>query len=187
MSTHCLMIVDMLHDFLDRWEAGRRAKLIENTNQLVEAFRTSALPVIWVRQEFKADLSDAFLEMRDKGIAITIEGTKGCRIHSDLAWISSDPTIVKKRYSAFFGTGLEDLLRELGRPRLVLAGVNTHACIRMAAIDAYQRDLRVILAAQCIGSYDEDHARVSMAYMDGKIATVMTNAQIIGALNQASA
>ena len=187
MTTHCLLIIDMLHDFLDRWEAGRRSQLIANTNQLVTAFRASDLPIIWVRQEFKADLSDAYLEMRDKGIANTIEGTKGAQVHGDLAYRPGDTTIVKKRYSAFFGTNLDEVLSTFGAPRLVIAGLNTHACIRMAAIDAYQRDLRVTLAVECIGSYDADHARRSVQYMDGKIATVMMNTQIIGALDQASA
>lgn len=187
MAAPCLIVIDMLHDFLDRWEAGKRAKLIESTNGLIEAFRGAALPVIWVRQEFKPDLSDAFLEMRDKGISVTIEGTPGSRIHGDLDYRPGDPTIVKKRYSAFFGTGLDGVLSDLGAARLVLAGVNTYACIRMTATDAYQRDLRVVLAADCIGSYDDEHARISLGYMDGKIASVMTNAQIIDALKHPSA
>ena len=182
MNSHCLIIIDMLHDFLDRWDANRRARLIEKTNRLIEVFRESAMPLIWVRQEFDADLSDAFLEMRDKHISITIKGTRGSRIHRDLTYSSNEATIVKKRYSAFFGTNLDEVLADLGSTQIVLAGVNTHACIRMAAIDAYQRDLRVILAADCIDSYDDEHAQVSLRYMDGKIARVMTNAQIIEAM-----
>lgn len=184
MTVHCLIVIDMLHDFLDQWETDRRAKLIESTNKLVEAFRRSAQPVIWIRQEFKPDLSDAFLEMRDKRISVTIEGTRGSQIHNDLAYRSSEATIVKKRYSAFFGTNLDKVLDELGATRLVLAGVNTHACIRMAAIDAYQGDLRVVLAADCIGSLDDEHARISLCYMDGKIASAMSNAQVIDALKR---
>ena len=46
----------------------------------------------------------------------------------------------KKRYSAFFKTGLDQTLDLLKPVVLVLAGVNTHACVRMTAIDAYQRD-----------------------------------------------
>ena len=61
---------------------------------------------------------------------------------------------------------------------LVIAGINTHACVRMAAIDAYQRDMRVILAAEATGSYDEEHALVSLGYMDGKIARVLDNQAI---------
>lgn len=62
---------------------------------------------------------------------------------------------------------------------VVLCGTNTHACIRMTAIDAYQRDLEVVLARDCIGSYDAEHARVSIAYVDGKIAEAMSSADIL--------
>jgi isochorismate hydrolase len=60
----------------------------------------------------------------------------------------------------------------------VLTGVNTHACIRTTAIDAYQRDLEVIFASECLGTYDEEHGRISMRYMEGKIGHALTNRQI---------
>lgn len=177
-----LVIIDLLNDFLDQWDADKVDRLVQNTNQLVGAFRRSDLPVVWVRQEFRADLNDGFLEMRDKGIAITIEATRGAQLHAELDWQADDATVVKKRYSAFFKTELEEILAGMGIGELVLCGINTHACIHMAAIDAYQRDFRVVLAEECISSYDEEHARVSLNYMDGKIAQVTTVAEIIEAL-----
>lgn len=182
MIKRCLVIIDLLNDYLDPWDADKVSRLVQNTNGLVSAFRRSHLPVIWVRQAFRPDLSDAFLEMRDKRVAIAIEGTRGAQLHAGLDWHPKDATIIKKRYSAFFKTELEELLAEFGVGELVLGGVNTHACIRMAAIDAYQRDFRVVLAEECIGSYDEEHARVSLDYMNGKIATLATVRKIIEAL-----
>ncbi|SDI51324.1 Isochorismatase family protein [Mesorhizobium muleiense] len=70
----------------------------------------------------------------------------------------------------------------MGIDELVLCGVNTHACIRMAAVDAYQRDFRVVLAEECVGSYDAEHARVSLDYMNGKIAKIVTVSEIVKAL-----
>jgi isochorismate hydrolase len=64
---------------------------------------------------------------------------------------------------------------------LILAGINTHACIRMTAIDAYQRDIPVILAADCIGSYDREHHEISLRYMKDKIAVVMSNGELAAA------
>jgi isochorismate hydrolase len=60
----------------------------------------------------------------------------------------------------------------------VLAGVNTHACIRTTAIDAYQRDWPVVLASDCNGSYDSEHHHVTLKYMKDKIATLRTNREI---------
>lgn len=182
MPKDCLIVVDMLNDFLDRWEPDNRSRLIANTNQLIAAFRSANCPVIWVRQSFNPDLSDAFLEMKDRQISITIEGTRGAEIHADLDRKSADTVITKKRYSAFFGTNLDEVLKTIGVERITLAGVNTHACIRMAAIDAYQRDIRVTIAGDCVDSHDAEHARVSLNYMNGKIATVLRNEVILDAL-----
>lgn len=178
MARNCLIVIDMQNDFLDRLDGDSRAGLILKTNQLIDIFRASGCPVIWVQQKFSRDLSDAFLEMRDRRISVAIEGTAGAEIHSDLARHDEDTVVVKKRYSGFFGTDLEQVLSDLAPEQVTLAGVNTHACIRTTAIDAYQRDMRVLLASECIDSYDAEHARISMAYMDKKIAAAMTNEEI---------
>jgi isochorismate hydrolase len=137
-----------------------------------------------VRQEFEPDLRDAFPEMRAKGIRITIRGTRGCDILPELAPAPSDVVIIKKRYSAFYGTTLDETLARLAPDALILAGINTHACIRTTAIDAYQRDWPVVLAADCIDSYDQQHHEVSLRYMKDKIAAVMTNEEIRTALDR---
>jgi len=173
MTNSALMVIDLTNDFLAAWDKDRCAQLIASTNELVEHFRAIGRPVIWVRQDFRDDLSDAFLEMRDRNVELNIIGTVGAELDGRLAIRDGDIMIVKKRYSPFFGTDLDAVLAEEGIGSLVIAGINTHACVRMTAIDAYQRDMRVILASEAIGSYDEEHARISLRYMDGKIARVM--------------
>ncbi|MFN7089235.1 MAG: cysteine hydrolase family protein [Allorhizobium sp.] len=186
MTKPCLLIIDLQNDFLDQWDQREVDRLIRNTNLLINQFRRSCFPLIWVRQEFKPDLSDAFLEMRAKSVALTVEGTRGAEFHPELDWRETDRTIIKKRYSAFFGTDLDQLLQELGADQIVICGINTHACIRTAAIDAYQRDFKVVLSTDCIGSYDSEHARVSLDYMTGKIAAVATAAEIAAHLAQSA-
>lgn len=186
MRNPCLLIIDLQNDFLDQWNAKEVDRLIGNTNLLIDHFRRGGFPVVWVRQEFKADLSDAFLEMQEKRIAITIQGTRGAEFHPELDWRETDRTIIKKRYSAFFRTGLDQLLMDLEVDEIVICGINTHACIRTAAIDAYQRDFKVVLPSDCIGSYDREHARISLDYMDGKIAALATVAEIANQLRAVS-
>jgi len=178
MKRPVLIVIDMLNDFLDRWEPEPRQRLVQSINELVSLMRSGPHPAIWIRQEFEPDLRDAFPEMKSKGIHITIKGTPGCQIVSDLAVAEQDKVIVKKRYSAFYGTDLDQTLAGLAPDAVILAGINTHACIRTTAIDAYQRDWPVILAADCVDSYDPKHHAVSMAYMKDKIATVMSNDEI---------
>lgn len=173
-----LIVIDMLNDFWVNRDSARKKSLVGSINDLVATMRVHSHPVIWVRQEFEPDLSDAFEEMRKKQIHVTIKGTEGCQLLPGLAVAASDPIIVKKRYSAFFGTGLDGLLDRLGLDALILAGINTHACIRMTAIDAYQRDWPVTLALDCIDSYDREHHEVSLRYMRDKIASVRSNEEI---------
>lgn len=182
-----LLIVDMLNDFFDRSRelATQRTQLVANTNALVRAFRSARQPIIWVRQEFAQDLHDAFLEMRATTTSITIAGTQGCELLRELEYLPEDTVLIKKRYSAFFGTDLDARLSAIRPDLLVIAGVNTHACVRTTAIDAYQRDYNVILAAECVASSDLEHHDVTLRYLDGNIARVLPTTQLVATLESA--
>ena len=176
--TTCLLNIDLTNDCLSHLAASVADRIIVGTNELVGLFRSTGRPIVWVRQEFAPDLSDAFLEMRRRNIRAHVAGTPGAELHCRLDVRPTDMVVVKKRYSAFFETTLDELLRKLSADTLILTGVNTHACIRTTAIDAYQRDLGVIFASDCIATYDEEHGRISMRYMDGKIGHALTNGEI---------
>jgi maleamate amidohydrolase len=118
------------------------------------------------------------MDVRRKALSIVIRGTAGAELGHGLEPRSGEHTLVKTRYSAFFRTGLDSLLSVLRPTALILAGVNTHACIRTTAIDAYQRDLVVLIAGDCVGSWDLEHHDVSLRYLDGRIGRVMTAAEI---------
>jgi len=181
MPKMALLIIDMLNDFFRQHArlAEQRPQLVASINTLAEAFRHHGQPVVWVRQEFAPDLHDAFLEMRKQNLRVTIAGTDGCEILPELDRRPTDMTIVKKRYSAFFGTDLEETLRRVCPDLLVVAGINTHACVRTTVIDAYQRDYEVVVAAECVASNDEAHHDMTKRYLDGGIARLLTNGEII--------
>jgi len=165
----------MLNDCFGHAELTRqRASLCSSINELTALARANGYPVVWVRQEFEPDLSDATMDMKAENIRMFIKGTEGPAILDELLRTDGDFEIVKKRYSMFFGTGLDQLLRRLDVDQVILAGVNTHACIRTAAIDAYQRDLPVLIVRGCVASKDMHHHDVSMNYMDGGIANLTT-------------
>ena len=174
-----VLIIDVLQDFFKKGRLkDHQEKLTTSINELVDIARDKGLPIIWVRQEFKDDLSDAFLEMKKSGKKRTIEGTDGCQLLPELNHRENDYEIIKKRYSAFFGTNLDYLLGRLGVDTLILAGINTHACVRTAAVDACQRDYEVILATDCIDSYDEEFHKVSLRYLVRTISVPLSNDEI---------
>ncbi len=178
-----VLIIDMLEDFFrDGRLKEHRNDLAVRINELTFFARQHYVPIIWVRQEFKPDLSDAFLAMRKHNYPITIEGTKGSKILEELRQAESDHVVIKKRYSAFFHTGLDSLLKSLGVNTLVIGGVNTHACVRMSAVDAYQRDFEVILATDCVDSYDEEQHRTSLKYLTKNMALGKSNQELLALL-----
>ena len=179
------LIIDMQVDFFAHELLSRqRADLVVRTNTLVAAAREATASVVWLKQEFLPDLSDATLEVRSEKINVVIAGTPGASILPELDVHPSDHVLVKKRYSAFFGTNLDALLSQLNCTQLIVGGINTHACVRTTVVDAYQRDYAIILARDCIASHDDEHHDITWRYMDGKFGRGMTNEQITAWLSQ---
>ncbi len=170
------LVIDLQEDFFVHERLVRlRPALTRHVNDLVHTCRAHGVPVIWVKQEFAPDLSDAMRDVRESGTRIVIAGTPGAAILRELDCRASDHVVVKKRYSPFFGTTLDALLASLQPEQLIIAGINTHACVRMAVVDAYQRDYEIILARDCIDSYDVAHHEMTWQYMEGRLGRGMGN------------
>ena len=164
----------MLNDCFGHAELQRlRPSLCSAINELTAMARAAGTPVIWVRQEFEPDLSDAMMDMKRKNIHMFIKGTDGPLLLDELDRATTDLEVVKKRYSMFFRTELDALLEQHGTDQIILAGVNTHACIRAAALDAYQRDFEVLIVRECVASKDVHHHDLTLDYLDGGIARVV--------------
>ena len=174
-----LLVIDLQKDFFrsERLQS-LQSTLIENTNVLIDTARNKNIPIVWVRQEMNADMSNAPLGDRKEGKSFVVTGTEGAQLLEGLQKQPSDYEIIKTRYSPFFKTKLDELLKKLEVDTLILSGINTHACVRMAAIEAYERDYEIILATDCINSWDEEHHKVSLKYLSGKITRPMTNEEI---------
>src|SRR6266566_2611021 len=85
-----ILLIDLLEEyFQDGRLKANRSTLISHINALTSVGRASHLPIIWVRQAFKADLSDAFVWMRKTQTAVTIENTPGSQLLNEL---ERDPT-----------------------------------------------------------------------------------------------
>ncbi|MGA7304692.1 MAG: cysteine hydrolase [Rhodothermales bacterium] len=186
---HALIFIDLIEDYFDRgiWPDSdlpdRRSELMAAANELSRICRARGVPVVWIRQEFSADFSDAFLHARRAGTRYAIAGTPGAALAAGLEARPDEAVLTKKRFSAFFGTGLNELLVDLQATTVILAGITTAWCVRSTAVDAYQCDFEVILATDCMAAFDEASHRASLTAMDGYIATCMTNAEVADRLD----
>src|SRR4051794_37438188 len=131
------LVVDMQGAFFAHARLTRhRAELAANVNELTHLSREHGVTALWVKTEFEADLRDASLGVREKAFPIVVKGSAGAGLLPELHVADSDPMLTKKRYRAFFGTSLDSILSARDCSRVVVAGVNTHACIRSTVVDA---------------------------------------------------
>ena len=85
MGRPAIFVIDMLNDCFGHAELDRlRESLCSSINQLTALARAKGFPVIWVRQEFESDLSDAFVDMKREHIRMFIKGTLGPLILDEL-------------------------------------------------------------------------------------------------------
>jgi ureidoacrylate peracid hydrolase len=155
-----LVIVDMQKDFLDESGAcfvpGGRS-VVPTLSNTLEAFRVAGLPVIHVITEWQKDGADMsrFTTseiLMERGLRVGEAGTDPI----DELTPRPDEYVVRKiRYSAFYGTELETLLRSLGIVYVVTTGVATNYCVRSTVHDAAFRDFLPVVLRDCVTSYTE--------------------------------
>ncbi len=153
-----LLVIDMQEFFLDphspSFTCGGLA-ILPVLQRLIEAFRGHNRPVIYTRHVHHAGHLDSGI-MGWWWEGMCIEGSPESEIHAALAPCPSDKVILKHRYSAFYNTDLETVLRCLRIEDLVITGIMTNMCCESTARDAYYRDYRVFFLADGTGSINEE-------------------------------
>lgn len=153
-----LLVVDMQKFFLDpaspSFTCGGLA-ILPNLRSLIHVFRQAGRPVIFTRHVHNPDRSDAgIMAWWWKGMCL--EGSPESEIHPELAPLNSEKVIFKHRYSAFYNTDLETVLRVLKIEDIVISGIMTNMCCESTARDAYYRDYRVFFLSDGTGSVTEE-------------------------------
>jgi nicotinamidase-related amidase len=159
-----LLVIDMQRFFLDpdspSFTCGGLA-ILPNLKKVMHAFRQAGLPVIFTRHVHNPDRSDAgILGWWWEGMCL--EGSPESEIHEAISPQSHEKVIFKHRYSAFYNTGLEIILRGLKVEDIVITGVMTNMCCESTARDAYYRDYRVHFLADGTGSITEEMHTASL-------------------------
>ncbi len=141
-----LLIVDMQKDFVK----GERKAIIPYVIQLREVAQNHHMPVIFVQEMHRTSSIDYGIELYFAP-PHTREGTQGAELVPELELSPSDFVInYKRRYSAFFQTDLDLLLRSLKVRTLIMAGVVTEVCILATAFDAHAYDYFVVVVKDCV-------------------------------------
>ena len=179
-----LMVVDMQHFFLEpdspTFTIGGPA-ILPNTKRLLNAFRQADRPVIFTRHvHHPADLDVGIMGWWWEGKCI--EGSPESEIVPDLEPLPNEKVVLKHRYSAFYNTDLETVLRCLKIQDIVISGVMTNMCVESTARDAYFRDYRVWIPADGTGSINEEMHLASLMNLALGFAQVTTTESILSQL-----
>ena len=156
-----LIIIDMQHGFLDSSSAlcvaGAAATVPACTRALNRA-RELGMPVFHAIREYAADGSDVEAARHrgwvegGKPVSRACASPRTLDEYEPLAPQPGDRVIAKPRFSAFFATQLDLVLRRLGVGTVVLIGTTTPNCIRTTCYDALSLDYNVAVIEDCTSS-----------------------------------
>jgi ureidoacrylate peracid hydrolase len=184
-----LLVVDMQHFFLDpespTFTAGG-PPILENVKRLLAAFRAAGLPVIFTRHVHHPDHLDAGI-MGWWWQGMCLEGSPESEIPEAIAPLPNEKVVLKHRYSAFYNTDLETVLRVLKVEDLVISGIMTNMCVESTTRDAYYRDYRVLLPADATGSVNEEMHLASLLNLAFGFAWITDTQTILGQLESSRA
>ena len=125
---------------------------------IVQAARDNNVPIVFFQEAHRRDLIDFGRELDGAEGIHLLEGDSGTEIDPALGMRSDDYFIRKRRYSCFFGTELEILLKGLKADTLILIGGHTDVCVHYTFVDAHQHDYFCRVVKDCVaGSSQQAH------------------------------
>jgi nicotinamidase-related amidase len=108
-----------------------------------------------------------------------LKGSPGAEFHPDLQPDPDDLVFVKTRYSCFFGTGLEEVLRQRGIDTLFMAGIATNICVEITARDAFQRDFWTVVIGDCCATRSQEEQDRALHEIDYNWGQVVQAADVL--------
>lgn len=129
--------------------------VVQNAKLLVETCREKGIPIIYTRHISRSDgLGLANKEpVNDQGEPIYYHaGMENIEIMDEIKPRKNDIVIDKYRYSGFYESSLDLMLKSLGIKHLIVGGVLTDCCVLATALDAYYRDYQVSLVKDMCGT-----------------------------------
>lgn len=145
-----VIVVDMINEFCK--PGGKMVlpgyeRLVGPQRAVIEAARAAGAPVVWVHDSHRRGMR------RDrewvKRTPHCEEGSWGTEIIADLGARADEIHVVKHRYSAFFQTDLDLVLKDMRVDQLVIFGVVTNICVRSTVHDAFFIGYDVVVPEDC--------------------------------------
>jgi nicotinamidase-related amidase len=173
-----LVLIDVIND-LEFPEGDQLLEfalpMAEKIAKLKAEARRLRIPVIYANDNFGRWQSNFSAQLEH----CLHDQVRGQPIAKLLSPTEEDYFVLKPKHSAFFSTPLDILIKYLGVRTLIVTGIAGNICVLFTANDAYQRDLRLVIPADCVASNTEADNRVALEQMQKILkADVRTSDQI---------
>lgn len=188
MKNTALLVIDMQNGFIHPdsplFIAGAPTT-VPRCAEVIDYCRKNGIPVFFVTRVYLADGSNVEHTRRD----VWLKGGKplspGCAETISTAMPDAfgvgdeDFFIVKPRYSAFFATELDLILRRKGIQHVILTGTTTPNCIRTSCYDAISLDYEVTVLSDCTSSATEEIQQSNLRDMANVGAQIMSSTEFM--------
>src|SRR5262244_1465286 len=191
-SRAALIVYDACRRALTPADPARRAAMrpvLEAWVTLIGACRKRGIPVIYTTPVSRADGADVVLLPTDLSVetgvpSLTncVEGTPEAGFPDEIAPRPEDYVYLKRRPSAFYGTGVAELLRTLRKSVLLIGGGATNRGVETSVREAFSMDLDTVVGRECCWSGDAAAQAYSLGTSMKMYARVRTLEQTLSML-----
>ena len=184
-KTTALVVIDMENAFIDPTSPlciKNALATVPACGKVIEKARERKIPVFFVNRIYRKNGSDVeFTRYQswqdgDRYLAPGSTGPLSIDVPEEFKPKARDYTIIKPRFSAFFQTELDLILRRLGVRTVILTGTTTPNCIRTSCYDGLSLDYNILIIENCCSSNTEEIQRVNMEDM-ARVGAVITSAE----------
>jgi len=193
--TTAILVIDMQNDTVhaDGAYASTGAaenavsqNVVANVATLVDAAHATSTPVFFSRivvfpqPGLGGDNAPIFRMLAPDTFKI---GSWGAAIVDELAPTSADVVLDRTRMSVFNGTGIDNMLRNLGITNLVVVGAWTNMAVEHTIRDAADYGYTVTVVSDATSSLSAEWQHAALNFALTNIATVTNTAEAVSALS----
>ena len=178
-----VVVVDMINEFCK--PGGKMVLpgyevLVPPQLAVIEAARKAGAPVIWVHDSHRRNMrrDREWVKRTPHGI----EGTWATEIIADLGAREDEIHVIKHRYSSFFQTDLDLVLKDMLIDQLVVFGVVTNICVRSTVHDAFFNGYEVVVPRDCCAATGPREQESTLYDIATHFGVVSTSAAVVAAL-----
>ncbi len=160
---------------------------MERARSVVDAAHANNIPVVFIQEIHRRDMVDYGRELDGSEDIHCMEGEPGTPVaFEEMGRQPGDYFVPKRRYSCFFGTEMEILLKGLKADTLIMVGGMTDVCVHYSFVDGHQHDYYCRVVSDCVGGTSPEAHQASLNAMEYlQEGAVLPADEIIAAMGSA--